>query len=424
MEIWLIVSLIVFFVLLGGLFAAAELAMVSLRESQLSALEQRGRTGKTVARLARDPNTFLGAVQIGVTVSGFFSAAFGASALAPALSPAFESWGLSGDLALTVAVIVLTLAVAYFSLVFGELAPKRLALQRAETFALFVAPLLSFLAIVLKPLIWLVGKSSDLVVSLFGGDPHKRMEEISHEELITIVETHEGLALDQRSILSDVLEVSNRTLASVLKPRSDVVSLKGSLSVDEAISFAKTQPYSRFPVINKSLDDCTGFVHVRDLVWADSTTRSVASLARSIPIFPSTMGVIPALTSLRAQGQHVALVVDEYGGADGLVTLEDLVEELIGEVYDEHDPADLRAAEEKLDSSSVLPGTTSLHRFEEIAGNELKPGPYSTLAGFIMAELGRIPDVGDKVETDNLTLTVLSVADRRIDKVEWRVRSE
>lgn len=424
MDLWLVVSLIAFFILLGGLFAAAELAMVSLRESQLVALERRGAAGRTVARLAREPNTFLGAVQIGVTVSGFFSAAFGASALAPVVSPTLESWGVAAETASALAVATLTLLIAYFSLVFGELAPKRLALQKAETFSLFVAPLLAVLAVVLKPLIWLVGTSSDLVVRAFGGDPTKRMEDISHEELISIVENHGGLAENQREILSDVLDVSNRSLAAVLKPRSDVVGVKGTLSVREAVEFVKSQPYSRFPVIDKSLDDCFGFVHVRDLVWSSSPSTKVKKIARPIPTFPSTMGVIPALTSLRDEGQHIALVIDEYGGADGLVTLEDLVEELIGEVYDEHDPADQRAADERLEGSDLIPGATTVHRFEEISGMSLPPGPFTTVAGFVMTELGRIAHPGDRVTTSEAVFIVVEVEDRRIETIEWRRASE
>ena len=413
-TVWLNLGLVVFFIFLGGVFAAAELALVSLRESQLDALEKRSKRGAAVAQLARDPNTFLAAVQIGVTVSGFFSAAFGATALAPVVAEPLETAGINPAVAGVIAVVLMTLLVAYGSLVFGELAPKRLALQRAEGFAVAVAPVIAGIAVVLKPLIWLVGRSSDVVVRLFGGDPSKRAEALSDEELKSIVESHETLGEEQREILSDVLEAAEKSLISVMKPRGDVVSLREDMSLAAATEVISEQPYSRYPVVTKSLDDCQGFVHVRDVIWSTQSDRTVADVAREIPILPSSMKVFPALTQLRAEGKHIALVVDEYGGADGLVTLEDLVEELIGEVYDEHDPADRRAREQSLTSKGPFDGDTSVSRFAELTGVQLPPGPYATVAGYILSELGHIPDEGDAVAIGEMTLVVQSMEDRRI----------
>jgi len=288
-TVWLNVGLVVFFILLGGLFAAAELALVSLRESQLDALEKRSRRGAAVAQLARDPNTFLAAVQIGVTVSGFFSAAFGATALAPVLEGPLRAAGINPVAAGVVAVIAMTLLVAYASLVFGELAPKRLALQKAEGFALAIAPLIAWIAVAFTPLIWLVGKSSDAVVKLLGGDPNKRGEVLSGEELKSIVESHESLGDEQREILSDVLEAAEQALISVMQPRGDVHCLVSTMAITEARELLQSLPYSRYPVITKSLDDCESFVHVRDVMWASKTHQTIADVARSIPILPSSM---------------------------------------------------------------------------------------------------------------------------------------
>lgn len=411
---WLNVGLVAFFILLGGLFAGAELALVSLRESQLDALEKRSRRGAAVAKLARDPNTFLAAVQIGVTVSGFFSAAFGATALAPVLEGPLRAAGINPVAAGVVAVIAMTLLVAYASLVFGELAPKRLALQKAEGFAFAIAPLIAGIAVAFTPLIWLVSKSSDAVVTLFGGDPTKRGEVLSGEELKSIVESHESLGVEQREILSDVLEAAEHALISVMQPRGEVHCLVSTMAITEARELLQGLPYSRYPVITKSLDDCESFVHVRDVMWASKTHQTIADVARSIPILPSSMKVFPAMSELRREGKHIALVVDEYGGADGLVTLEDLVEELIGEVYDEHDPADRRVREDRLTSRGHFRGETSIRRFEELTGVAIPPGPYSTVAGFMLSELGHIPEPGASVDTPEATLIVHSMESRRI----------
>lgn len=416
-NLWLNIGLVFFFILLGGAFAAAELALVSLRDSQLSALEKRGRRGQVVASLAKDPNTFLAAVQIGVTVSGFFSAAFGATALAPLVADPLRTWGIDPGIAAVVGVIVMTLLVAYLSLVLGELAPKRLALQRAEGFALAVAPVIAGLAVVLRPLIWLVGISSDAVVRLFGGDPTKRAEGVSDEELMSIVESHEGLNAEQREILADVLDSADQSLIAVMRPRSDVEYLLSSMSLEDARKHVSTRPYSRYPVVTKELDDCEGFVHVRDLVWQPRGAKKVGDVTRTIPMLPSSMKVFPAISQLRSEGKHIALVVDEYGGADGLVTLEDLVEELIGEVYDEHDPADRRLRDEQLTDQGLFRGDTTLRELDDHAGVALPPGPYSTVAGFILAELGHIPTPGDSVEHAGARLVVHTMEGRRISVV-------
>lgn len=413
-SIPLSVALVLIFIGLGGIFAASELALVSLRESQLVGLEKKGRRGATAAALARDPNRFLGAVQIGVTVSGFFSAAFGATALAPLISAPLIRAGIAPEPADIMAVVTMTLLVAYLSLVFGELAPKRLALQRAEGFALAVSPVISGMAKIFSPLIWMVGRSSDVVVRLLGGDPTRRAEALTNEELLSIVETHEGLDVGHREVLSGVLESATHPIGWVMKPRQDVTTLSRELTVGQAQEIISTLPYSRYPLITQSLDDCESFVHVRDVMRRGDLDASLVDIARPIPILPASMRVFAALTHLRAERHHIALVVDEYGGADGLVTLEDLVEELIGEVFDEHDLTDDIPDSDQWTQSGMVSGDTTLHRFEELTGHTLPHGPYTTVAGFVMAELGDIPVMGQQVTTDTLVLRVEDMDNRRV----------
>ena len=375
-------AVIVFFILLGGLFAASELALVSLRESQVAALVTRGRRGALVAKLARDPNTFLGAVQIGVTVSGFTSAAFGATALSPALTPVLEAIGLGPAAAQSLAVVSLTLFIAYLSLVFGELAPKRIALQRAEGLSLIVAPLISGLAVLFKPLIWLLGKSSDLVVTLLGGDPKKRADAMSSDELLSIVETHQGLDEEHREMLADVLESAEHTVESVMRPRSDVVTLKTSMSISEAREFVSEHPYSRYPLVERSLDDCESYIHIKDLMLTKDSSAPLVLLARPIPIVPSIMSVLDAISRLRSAGRHVALVVDEHGGTDGLITLEDLFEELVGEVFDEHDLPKFSGSTSE--SGWRLPGDIPLRKLSDLIEVDLADSEVVTLGGCLL----------------------------------------
>lgn len=409
-DLVLNIVLVVAFVLIGGVFAATEMALVTLRESQVNALAARGKRGQKVADLARNPNTFLSAVQIGVTVAGFASAAYGASSIAPSVAPLFETLGLDPAAAATVAAIALTLVIAYLSLVLGELVPKRLAIQRNAAFAYGVAPVLNGFATLMRPVIWLLSISTNVLVRLLGGDPDKTGEELTEEELRDIVSSHEGLPADERRILDDVLSLRDRHISEVMRPRPEVVTLDAGGSIAEAADLVRDLPYSRYPVAEQSIDDVIGFVHVRDLY--DDVQRPLSAVVRPIRYIPSTARVLPTLTAMRAEGSHIAVVVDEYGGTDGIVTLEDLVEEVVGEIFDEYDTD----AEQPLAEGEhgTVEGRLNLQDFEEATGVALPRGASDTVAGFVVERLGRLARVGDTVEVDGATLQVSAVDRRRV----------
>lgn len=412
-DLALNIVLVVVFVLIGGVFAATEMALVTLRESQVNGLAARGKRGQKVADLARNPNTFLSAVQIGVTVAGFASAAYGASSIAPSVTPLFVSLGLSEAAAGTVATIALTLVIAYLSLVLGELVPKRLAIQRNASFAYAVAPVLNGFATLMRPVIWLLSLSTNLLVRLLGGDPNKTGEELTEEELRDIVSSHEGLPADERRILDDVLSLRDRHVSEVMRPRPEVVTLDAAGTIGEAIEQVRDLPYSRYPVAEQTIDDVIGFVHVRDLY--DDPQSPITSVMRTIRYIPSTARVLPTLTSMRADGSHIAVVVDEYGGTDGIVTLEDLVEEVVGEIFDEYDTD----AEQPLAEGEhgVVEGRLNLQDFEEATGVALPRGASDTVAGFVIERLGRLARVGDIVEVEGATLQVSAVDRRRVSEL-------
>ncbi|APH46245.1 hypothetical protein BMW26_15765 [Microbacterium sp. 1.5R] len=415
------IALVFVFVLVGGVFAATEMALVTLRESQINAIAARGRRGEKVASLARNPNTFLSAVQIGVTVAGFASAAYGATSIAPSVAPLLENLGVAAPLALTLSTVLLTLVIAYLSLVLGELVPKRLAIQRNAQFAYAVAPVLDGFAVVMRPVIWLLSVSTNAVVRLLGGDPHKAADELSEEELRDIVATHQSLPDDERRILDDVLSLRGRQVSEVMRPRPEVVALDGAATLAEAIADVRELPFSRYPVIDASLDDIVGFVHVRDLfeAAADDATRAVLGLMRPVEYVPSTAGVLPTLTRMRAAGHQIAVVVDEYGGTDGIVTLEDLVEEVVGEIFDEYDTEDRMP-----DAGGALDGRLNLQDFAEITGIALPRGASDTVAGFVTEMLGRLAVVGDSVEVPGATIRVTAVDRRRISEIRVAVHED
>ncbi|GAB3042638.1 hemolysin family protein [Sediminivirga luteola] len=411
------VLLVVLFVLIGGVFAATEMALVTLRDSQVDALATRGKRGSKVATLARSPNTFLSAVQIGVTVAGFFSAAYGASSIAPSVAPVLMRAGVPETVAGTAATIVLTLLIAYLSLVLGELVPKRLAIQRNAAFAYAVAPVLGGFATLMRPVIWLLSVSTDAVVRLLGGDPDTKAQGMTHDELRSIVSTHEGLPEDERRMLGDVLTIRDRQLSEVMTPRPDVIALESGQSIAQALAQVEGMPYSRYPVTEASIDDIIGFVHVRDLLEqaiADDS-RPLSSAVRDLPYFPASARVLPTLTAMRAANRHIAVVIDEYGGTDGIVTMEDLIEEVVGEIFDEYDTE--VQPHTTAEGDDIVDARLNLQDFAEATGIELERGTYDTVAGYVTARLGRLARVGDAVDVGEATLKVTTVDHRRIAEV-------
>src|SRR3954453_3012013 len=412
------IGLVILFVLVGSVFAAAEISLVSLRDSQARNLATRGKRGRIVAELNQDPNRFLAAVQVGVTLAGFMSAAFGGATLSGDLVPVLRGWGVPAGLADPLALVLVTVAISYLSLVLGELAPKRLGLQRAEAFALALGPFIDKISKVFRPVIWLLSVSTDMVVRVLGGDPAAQREQMSDEELRELVNAHETLGEEERRIVEDVFEAGDRQIREVMIPRTEVDFLDAATPVYRAAKEALSQPHSRYPVIRGSADDVMGFVHVRDLLdpkMAKSSLR-VAELARQILVLPWTRPILAALADMRREGMHLAIVADEYGGTAGIVTMEDLVEELIGDIKDEYDVDEAERTVHRGGDVEV-DGLLNLDDFEDETGVELPEGPYETVAGFLMARLGRLPEVGDAVDFAEHRLTGRELGGRRVGRV-------
>ncbi|MBA2553268.1 MAG: HlyC/CorC family transporter [Geodermatophilaceae bacterium] len=413
------VVLVFVFILIGGLFVTAEISLISLREGQVRSLTDRGRRGGRLARLMADPNRFLGAGQIGVTLAGFLSAAFGAATLSDPFAGWLADRGLRPGVATALALVLITVVITYVSLVLGELAPKRLALQRAEGIALVVAAPLDRIATVLRPVIWLLSKSTDVVIRLFRGDPRTRGEAITQEELRDLVAAHESLTSDERRLIDDVFAAGQRQISEVMIPRTEVDFLDGGLTVSRAGRQVADSPHSRYPVVGRNQDDIVGFVHIRDLLTPThpaGRAATVDDVAREVIQLPGSKKVLAALSEMRRSGHHLAIVVDEYGGTDGIVTLEDLIEEVIGEIRDEYDEQinePLRSATGEIEVDGLL----NLDDFAEATGMELPEGPYETAAGFVLSRLGHLPSVGDSVRVDGRALDVLELDGRRIARL-------
>ena len=410
------ILIVLVIVIIGGFFAAAEMALVSLRDGQVRALAHRGKRGQRAAKLAQDPNRFLSAVQIGVTLATLLSGAFGAATLASRLGSTLRHH-LSKGAASVVSVAVVTLAISFFTLVLGELAPKRLALQRNAAVSLVAAPLLDRMATLARPLVWLLSKSTNLVVRLFGGDPAAGRGVMTEQELRDLLAGSQALSPDERHIVSEVFDAGKRQIREVLVPRTEVEFLPASMPLQDAAKIAVSAPYSRFPVYRDSYDDVVGFVHARDLLDPAANGSSlVGQVLRPVKLLPTTKTVLSALSEMRKDHAHLAIVVDEYGGTAGIVTLEDLVEELIGDIQDEYD-VDEGQSRQLTGGALEVDGLLNLDEFAEQTALELPDGPYETVAGYILAVLGRVPREGDAVEIAGRALTVTEMDGRRIARV-------
>lgn len=413
---WFDLALVSSLILLNGVLSGSEAAFISLAEGQLRELERRGgRRDLLVVNLARDPNRLLGTVQLGITLAGFFASAAAAVSLA---EPLADRLVLLGSAAGSVSIAVVTVLVTAVTLVAGELAPKRLGMQYSRRWAVLVAGPLSALATLAGPVVWALGKATDVVVRLVGGDPAIGKRELTFGELRELIATHTRLSVEQRRIISGALEIHERALREVVVPRTSVFRLRADLPVGQGRNALAESGHTRAPVVaSNDLDDAIGVVHLRDLLGMSGT---VADMARPILSLPDSLRVTDAMSVLMTKHEQIALVIAERGGVAGIVALEDLLEEIVGEIYDEQDK-DIRSVRTLPDGSRILPGSFPIHDLVDVGVDvsALPGGDYTTVAGLVLSVLGRIPtDPGDHIDAAGHRFEVTAVKGRAISEIK------
>jgi putative hemolysin len=417
------IVLVLVLVLVNAAFSGSEMALVSLRDSQVQRLERQSRSGKVLGRLTRDPNRFLATIQIGITLAGFLASAAAAVSLS---EPLIEPLGFLGSAARPAAIVIVTMALTFVTLVIGELAPKRIAMQRTEGWALLVARPLDFLSMISRPAVWLLGVATNLVVRLAGGDPTAQREEVTTEEIRDMVAAQQDFSVEQRTIISGAFEIADRILREILVPRRDVLSLPTGTTAHDALRLIIESGHSRAPVVGPAgLDDVIGVLHLRDLVDAEGP---VDALCRPGLFLPETLRVSDALRQMRSEREQLAMVVDERGAIDGIITMEDLVEEIVGEIYDETD-RDVAAVVREADGALLMPGSFPIHDLPDIGlydeSHAHEDGDYTTVAGMVLAKLGHIPTApGEVVTLPEFTAEVVEVTGRAITRVRLRAPAE
>jgi putative hemolysin len=417
-KVVLEIIIVVVIACVGGFFSASEMALVSLREGQVRDLAKRGRRGQKAAQLAQDPNRFFSAVQIGVTLATLVTGAYGADTLAGVAKTWLIKQNVSPGWAGPLSYLVVTACVTFVSLVLGELAPKRIGLQRAPWLAQLAAPILDFISVMARPVVWLLTKTTNVIVAVLGGDIRAGRATMTEAELRELVTGSQSLSVDERKIVGEVFDAGKRQIREVLVPRTEVDFLDADTPVAVAAEIAAGVPHSRLPIYTDTYDNVVGFVHVRDLLGPGVAKRSVPvrQISRPVKFLPISKTVLSSLSEMRREQAHLAIVVDDYGGTAGIVTLEDLVEELIGDIRDEYDLEQGPAT--KLPAGDVeVDGLLNLDEFREQTGIELPEGPYETAAGYVLAVLGDLPSEGQSVQVGGRTITVTELDGRRIARL-------
>lgn len=415
---WMSLALVGVLVLVNAAFAGSEMALVTLREGQLAQLEREGTArGLRLVRLARDPSRFLATIQIGITLAGFLASAAAAVSLAEPLVPYLSFLGGAAE---PVAIAGVTLALTFVTLVLGELAPKRIAMQRALPWALIAAGPIDFASRLSRPVVAILAAASNGVARLFGVTAEAPGTTMTRGELRDLLVSHGTLHAEQREILTGALEIDTRLVREVMVPRGSVFTLAADLSITQALEALAEAGHSRAPVTRRHhLDHVVGVVHWSGVFRGGNAP--VATVATPALYVPDTMRVADALQRFKTERQQLAIVLDEYGDADGIVTLEDLLEEVLGEIYDETDK-DLATVTRLDDGGVVVPGTFPLHNLPDLGiERPERRGDYTTVSGLVMDRLGRVPRAtGEVVNVDGWTIEVLDVAHHAATRVVFR----
>jgi CBS domain containing-hemolysin-like protein len=403
-------------ILLNAFFVAAEYGLVTARRTRIIELHHQGnRRARAVLKITSDPQQFIAAMQLGVTLTSLGIGALGEQALARA----FESW-----LATVLAVLLAYLILTYFHVVIGELVPKGVALGHPEGTALWVAAPVRAFFTVFAPFVWVLRRSTDAVLHLLGLEPPSaEREPLSEAELRMLLSrsSEQGeIEHEEQQMIDKVFVFGDKDVADVMVPRPEVVAISAELPPEEALAAVLDSPYTRYPVYRESLDDIIGVLHVRDLFTAvhDRGLASVrlAEIVRPAYFVPETKDLASLLQEFRKTNNHFAVVVDEYGGMAGIGTLEDLLEEIVGEIEDEFDVSEVQI--EQLDDDTYrIDGMFPIDEFNERFGTSLPDDDFHTLAGFVFGQLGRAPQPGDDVEYDGIRFDVLEVDGNRIEKL-------
>jgi len=413
-------------ILLNAFFAATEIAFISLNDAKIEIEAKDGnKKAKTIQKMLKKPSEFLATIQIGITLAGFLSSAFASESFADDLAPVLNNLipALSVETWNTISIVLITIILSYFTLVFGELVPKRLGMKNAEKMAFAAVGVIKGISIVTKPFVKFLTASTNIISKIFGVDETDE-ETVTEEEIRMMVDVGQekgAIAEEEKEMINNVFELNDRAVSEIMIHRTDIYALEMNMTIAEAIEeLTEDDRYSRIPIYDETIDEIKGIVHIKDLLLTTKNKNSkLKSIAKEAYFVSETKMIDELFNELRKNKKQIAIIIDEYGGTAGLVTMEDILEEIVGDIYDEYD--DEEEWVKKLDENTyLLDGNVSIHDLEKILEIDIPEGDYDTLSGYLIEELGRIPKEKERplIETEKVTYKIEKYKDKRILKVK------
>lgn len=416
---------LVILIIISAFFALSEIAVITLNDKKIKKMAMKGdvRAIKT-SELLDNSNDFLATIQVGITLSEFLMSATASRNFSEPIANAFLFTGMSYSVLESIASIVVTIILSYFSLVLGELVPKKIAMQYPEKISFKIAGTLLLFSKIFKPFVWLLSKSSDVVVRCFGMDPYKNEDLVTEEEILMMVDAGQerGIIEDKaKSMITNIFEFDDTTASEVMTPRVDIVAVPSSMTLSSVIDVALKNGRSRLPVYVEDIDNIVGIIYVKDALQFVNDgipeNYEILNLARKVSFVPCTKRCDELFSEFTSSKRHIAIVVDEYGGTEGLVTIEDLVESIVGNIQDEYDN-EQEDVHKTSNGTFVVEGSTSISELEDVLDSKIPEGDYDTVAGFIIEQLGKVPESGEQFIYCGSVFKVLEVKNRRVTKVE------
>ncbi|MBP3255202.1 MAG: HlyC/CorC family transporter [Clostridia bacterium] len=423
----MLIVVIIFLVFLNGFFSAVEIAFISLNDVKIGKEAKEGnKKAKKIKEMMIDPSKFLATIQIGITFAGFLSSAFAAETFSSKLAPVL--YYLIPSININVwnsfSIIIVTLLLSYFTLIFGELVPKRLAMKNYEKIAYFSVEIIQVLSIISLPFVKLLSVSTNIISKIFGVND-KEEETVTEEEIRMLVDVGEekgAINEYEGDMINNVFEFNDIIVSEVMTPRTNIYALNSNMTIEEVIKEMNEDfTYSRIPLYDEDIDNIEGFIHVKDLfLTSKEKDIKVKKIMKDVYYVPETKPINELFSELRKNSKQLAIVIDEYGGTAGLVTIEDILEEIVGEIYDEYD--DIKDYAKKIDENTFeFSGEIALYEVEDIMDIEIEEGDYDTLSGYLVEILGRIPnekDEGVVIETKKANYKIEKVINKHIVKVK------
>lgn len=421
------ILVLVILIAINAFFAASEIAFISLNDIKIELKAKEGnKKAQKISKMLKNPSKFLATIQIGITLAGFLSSAFASDTFADILAPKFYNLipAISLQRWKEISIIIITLILSYFTLVFGELVPKRIAMKYAQQLSFMSVGIIRTISIITLPFVKLLTFSTNVISKLFGvtGEDNEEVSEEEIKMLIDVGEEKGTIEKGEKEMINKIFEFNDRVVSEIMIPRTQVYALDMELTIDETIKLLnEDNRYSRIPIYDENIDNIRGTVHIKDILLNQNKENiKLKDIAREATYVLENIYIDDVFRELKRNKKQIAIVVDEYGGTAGIITMEDILEEIVGEIYDEYDIEEIKY--KKIDNNTfLLDGEIPVYEVERILEVDLPEGDYDTISGYLLFELNRIPNNKEKdiiIETDKVIYKIEKIEGNRIKTIK------